>query len=515
VDGSWNICRVDISGRWEFYNFRVQTTYGTGAADFLLPLQSEISFGFKMFGNHTKSYYTAYYDYQAVEYADAGGLRVNPAMTAPDYDLTTRSDTTFAAIPYVRDSLFWKQKRPVPLSDYEQFLVAQAHRTNSLQSQKSSVFWDIATNLVVPHGIRYENSEITYSGLLNPLKFSYSRSQGLIYWQQFSVFHRRRHGQEYFFEPSIGYMFSEQKFYFKTPLQWLFQPKRLGRFSATLGNREQSYNSTFLDQLKSEKANQAVNLDSLNLEYYRHYYSELSAQYEIANGLLLSGGINYDWYIPAKKYIADGLVINSYHSFAPVIRLQWTPGQYYRMNGKNKEYLTSKYPTFQLEYAQGIESVLKGDSHYKRLEGAMQQKIPTGLLSSLQYYVGGGFFADTKSTYFVDFQLFQRQNIPQSWNDPIGGTFHALRSEWYHAANSYLQAHFMYESPLLFVKLFKYAPKDILNERLYFSQLYTPALPSYTEIGYGFGNFFCNAGLFASFDRGKFDAIGGKFVVNF
>ncbi|GHT45463.1 hypothetical protein AGMMS49965_22420 [Bacteroidia bacterium] len=512
VDGSWNISRVDIGGRWEFYNFRVQTTYGTDTTDFLLPLHSDIAFGFKLFGNHTKSYYSAYYDYQSAEYADAGGLPVKPPTTKANDAPATRFDTTFAAGPYARDSLFWEEKRPVPLSDYEQSLV---ERPDSSRIQKPSVFWNIAATLVSPHGISYESGEVTYSGLLNPLKFSYSRARGGLYWQEFGFFHRHHQGQEFLFQPSIGYMFREKKLYFKTPLRWLFQPKRQGRFYATMGNREQSYNSTFLDQLKREKADPAVNIDSLNLEYYRHYYSELSAQYEIAGGLLVSGGINYDWYVPAKKHITEGLVIDNYYNFAPVIRLQWTPGQYYRMNEEDEEYLRSHYPTVQLEYAQGIKGVLRGKSHYKRLEGAVQQKIPTGLLSSLQYYVGGGFFADTQSTYFADFQLFQQQNIPQSWSDPIGGTFHALRSEWYHAADSYVQAHFMYESPLLFLKLFKYAPKDILNERLYFSQLYTPAQPSYTEIGYGFGNFFLNTGIFAAFDRWKFDSIGGKFVVNF
>jgi hypothetical protein len=535
VDGSWNIYRTDIQGRWEFYNFRVNTTYGIHSNDFLLPLQAEISFDFNMLGNHTKSLYEAYYTYQSVEYnrapvPDFGLFPINrnsPKRTAgsPNYNLTTRSDTTYT-IPYVQDSLFWAQKRPVPLTAYEQFLVDQEQAVKALpdsfNTTKSSAFLNLTTNLVVPQNYTHENTNIEYSGLLNPLKFGYSHDDGIIYWQELSLFYHRRHGQEYLFKPSVGYMFRDRKFYFKTPFEWLFLPKKMGKFFATFGNREQSYNSDFLDQIKQETG-KTVDIDSLNLDYYQHYYSELSAQYEISNGFLISGGINYDWYIPVKKNtnLPDGtgenevLVIDNYHSFAPVIRLQWTPGQYYRFKGKHKEYLNSKYPTFQLSYAQSIRGVLNSDSHYKRFEGAMQQKIPMGLLSSFQYYIGAGGFTDTKSTYFADFELFQRQNIPQSWNDPIGGTFHVLSNEWYHAADSYIQAHFMYESPLLFLKLFKNAPKDILNERLYFSQLYTPALPCYTEIGYGLGNFFCNAGLFVSLDHWKVNSIGGKFSVDF
>jgi hypothetical protein len=69
----------------------------------------------------------------------------------------------------------------------------------------------------------------------------------------------------------------------------------------------------------------------------------------------------------------------------------------------------------------------------------------------------------------------------------------------------------MYEFPCVFLRLFRGVTKDILKERLYFSQLYTPALPSYTELGYGIGNFIGNAGIFVAFKQSNYDAIGVKF----
>jgi hypothetical protein len=70
----------------------------------------------------------------------------------------------------------------------------------------------------------------------------------------------------------------------------------------------------------------------------------------------------------------------------------------------------------------------------------------------------------------------------------------------------------MYEFPYSFLRLFRGVTKDILKERIYVSQLYTPKLPSYTEIGYGVGNFIGNAGVFASFHRGQYKSIGVKFA---
>jgi hypothetical protein len=124
--------------------------------------------------------------------------------------------------------------------------------------------------------------------------------------------------------------------------------------------------------------------------------------------------------------------------------------------------------------------------------------------------VGTGCFTNTKSIYFADFKNFQNHNFPQSWKDPICGVFHLLDGEWYNASDTYVQGHFMYESPFVFLKLFKGATKDILTERLYLSQLYTPALPCYTEIGFGVGNFIVNAGVFVSLNAGKFQSFGTK-----
>jgi hypothetical protein len=166
-----------------------------------------------------------------------------------------------------------------------------------------------------------------------------------------------------------------------------------------------------------------------------------------------------------------------------------------------------------LVYSKGIKSsIFNSNSNYDRLELDIQQKINFGLLKSFQYYIGSGVFTNTKSIYFADFAKFQKYNFPQSWNDPIGGVFHLLERDWYNASRSYIQGHFMYESPFAILKLFKGVTQDILSERFYFSQLYTPVLPSYTEIGYGLGNFILNAGIFISLEKGKYHSFGIKAV---
>ena len=79
----------------------------------------------------------------------------------------------------------------------------------------------------------------------------------------------------------------------------------------------------------------------------------------------------------------------------------------------------------------------------------------------------------------------------------------------------------MYESPFVLFKILRInstkkfmqtASRYILSERFYLSQLWTPVLPSYTEVGYGIGNHIFNIGIFAGFDRWHYQSMGFKFA---
>ena len=245
--------------------------------------------------------------------------------------------------------------------------------------------------------------------------------------------------------------------------------------------------------------------------------------------MLLNGGVNYNWYVPVKSANENNkkadvqsnsqlpqdvtnLVTDQYRVFLPSLGLTWTPHPYFRINGKRKEYVSSHFPTVSIECAWGMEGILRSHSNYTQLEADIQQKIPLGLMNTFQYYISAGSFVNTRSLYFADFNLFQKRNFPKSWDEPIGGVFQLLRGEWYNASRSYIQAHLIYESPYMLSRLFRIVTGDILSERIYLSQLYTPILPCYTEVGYGIGNFIGDAGFFVSFVKGKYDSVGAKFT---
>ena len=79
---------------------------------------------------------------------------------------------------------------------------------------------------------------------------------------------------------------------------------------------------------------------------------------------------------------------NTYISFAPRIRIEWTPGLYYYMNGKRKINLHSLYPTFSVDYERGIKGVFKSTGEYERIEFDLQHQIRLGLMRNIYYRFG-------------------------------------------------------------------------------------------------------------------------------
>lgn len=524
VDGIWTIHRIDINGNWELSDFSLQAEFGLNSNDFLLPLNVTVAFRINILGNNIESTYFSDFKYKSVAVHDWTGTEKQV-----NYNLSSHFNKRIDSVAFINDSLFWNKNRPIPLSSHEKSLL----ESKSLMQKEPDTLaqlWKYTLGLIEPQKLNYNRAQITYSGFLNPLKLAYSQLDGILYWQQLRLYRHYGNGNEIQFKPSLGILFQKKELYFSIPVQWLFAPQKFGEAFFTYGNRNQSYNSTIINKI-NEKIGGTIDFNDFNLEYYKHFYMMLGAKYELVNGLLLQGALDYDWYIPARKNVNGenslknetiidntinsdviDIIKNQYKAFVPVFKLVWTPRPYYRINEKRKEYLESKFPTFSVEFARGMRGVFESNSDYERLEIDVQQKLQVGLMQSVHYYISAGIFTNTNSIYFSDFKNFQRKNIPQSWNDPLGGTFHLLAGNWYNAADSYVQAHFMYETPFVILQLFRQITKDILKERIYVSQLYTPALPCYTEIGYGAGNFLLNAGFFVSFNKGKYESLGVRFA---
>ena len=274
-----------------------------------------------------------------------------------------------------------------------QFVIHPVNNTSLPEDSTFTLFGkllNIPKGIVTPRRFDYNDSEMSYSGLLNPFKPAYSKWDGLVYRQQFYFFKLYETEQKVRFAPNLGILFRRKLVYFNTPVYWLFQPRRFGEINFNFGNRNQTYNSKVIDGIMEEVPD-SIHFEDLNLDYFHHFKMNLEGKYEIYNGLIFKAGVNCDWYIPIRKEngiksklrssyrmsedVKD-LTEGMYKAFTPMIGLMWAPCQYYRFNGTRKEYPGSRFPAFSIEYVCGVDKFLGSNSNYSKIETDIQQKIP-------------------------------------------------------------------------------------------------------------------------------------------
>ena len=150
--------------------------------------------------------------------------------------------------------------------------------------------------------------------------------------------------------------------------------------------------------------------------------------------------------------------------------------------------------------------------YHERWEFDIQQNLKLSGIRSIGYRIGGGMFTKQEDMYFVDFANFARRNLPEGWNDDIGGTFQLLDGRWYNSSRQYWRGNFTYESPFILLKPLNRWLGLVQQERLYGGILFMPHLNPYIELGYGIGTHIFDVGAFVSTINGQFDTFGFKFT---
>ena len=547
-DNVWSVREIRFAGRSEMLRFNNLVRMGeVGEADEFLPVHYDIEATFKFLGNVIDGNYTAILDYKSIVQRNPAQLQRKDGKNL--YDLsesyTLRTDTNASQ----RDTTYFNEIRPVPLSSHEEtlyqdyFLRRDTLLFKKKPKNKNLEFWgQIGDALISRYTVDLAKmGSVRCSPLINPFLLSYSGKNGFSYRQEFK-YNRLFTGDRLLrIVPRIGYNFKKHEFYWRVRGDFDYWPRKRAALHIDFGNGNRIYSSDVLDDLKAIP-DSLFDFNQIHLDYFNDLYLNIRHSWEIINGLTLEVGLsmhrrteverskfvpNYPVMPPvmsARKVSGgssfipnfDPEILNkfrhTYNSFAPRVSVSWTPGQYYYMSGDCKVNLHSKYPTFSVDWERGISGILNSSGSYERVEVDVQHQIPLGLMRDLYWRFGWGAFTNQKELYFVDFANLRRSNLPMGWSDDIGGVFQLLDGRWYNSSRKYLRAHVTYEAPFLLLRhLMKYT-QYVLNERLYLNALAVPHLKPYIEVGYGIGTHIFDFGLFASFANWKYQEIGCKFT---
>ncbi|VBB44300.1 conserved exported hypothetical protein [uncultured Paludibacter sp.] len=521
-DETWRITDFFGIGNDLFVDFSFNIKMGKNSLEKYLPVEFQIYRTHLFMGNKIQNRYLASIDYTNIQEKE------NISKTNK-FDIGNRYKLRLDSVPIISEKDFWNKKRKTALYNKEQALlekieksqeeVVKSNEASDSVSSNHKRMQLIAQSIISEKKYHYKKTDIHYSGFLNPWLLSYSTQDGLNYRFRLSFdTHLIRH-KSLEVSTSFGYAFKYRDLVTDMSMAFNYNTSRFGNVSFSAGKGNNAFSSLFLLEVQDSLRNKGLKFEDVFLNYYKDYYYRLYNNIEIVNGFQVRTGVDYHIRQANKKtnlnYLSQGdenELLDKRYYFVPTIRFTWTPAQYYRREGYQKIYEHSNYPTFKAEYAHCFNNVLGSNSEYDRFEFDISHKIPIGLLQFLQYHVGTGFYARQKTEYFTDFTYFARYNIPETWKDGIGGVFNLLPYSVYNASTSYAQAHIMYETPFFIFTLLPKLSRGMLSERVYLSQLYTPYIVSYSEIGYGIGNRFVNAAFFGSFHKLNFLQVGVKVV---
>ncbi|MCD8166027.1 MAG: DUF5686 family protein [Bacteroides sp.] len=527
-DQIWSVREMSFRGESKQITFTMHLTMGEeGAKDEFLPVLYDAELVFRFLGNQVEGTYSTHLTYEEVKLNELH----RKFKRRKKYDLTDSFVLQCDTNALKTDFGYLAEIRPIPLTPVQDSVYMnyfQKQNTTDLEvkiKKPTKVFWgEMGDFLIQNYTVDLASAgSVCCSPLINPFLLSYSGNNGLSYRQEFKYSRLIKGDRLLRIVPRIGYNFTRNEFYWRIHANFDYWPAKRASVHLDVGNGNRISNTMILDELK-EMPDSVSNFDDIDFKYYKGLYVKARHSVEVYNGLTVSVGFAAHRRTPAKKLklsedIPDEteedineLVRDEYRSFAPNIQLQWTPGLYYYMDGKRKINFRSKYPTFTFDWERGIKGLFRGDGNYERIEIDMQHKIPLTLLKSLYYRVGAGAYTNQEEIYFIDFANLARNNLPQGWNDDIGGTFQLLDRRWFNTSHKYIRGNITYEAPFLVLRhLGKYVGY-VQNERFYINALLAPRLTPYVELGYGVGTHVFDVGVFVSSDNGKFHRIGCKFT---
>ena len=531
-DQVWTIREIQLEGKFDMIEFKLKTMMGEEGDEEFLPIQLNVNLMFKFMGNHLELDAEARVKYNEVDFYQGGKRR--KSQKKHHHDLTEFYRLVNDSTQVITDRETFEAMRPFPLEADEDSLyrnyylrrdtIAQEKAKKENAKTKASEFWgQLGDMLVTNYNVNISGiGSVRCSPLLNPVMLDYSHSKGVSYKQKFKYNRLFPNGRLLKVTPQVGYNFTHKELYVKANMGFTYWPEKQGGIEVSVGNGNRIYSSVVLDKLRALPEN-TIDFDQMDLDYFKDMYLNLFHILEPVNGLQIKAGVSMHWRSlvnKAEEELKDLFwpqmqlydIRSDYNSFSPRIRVEWTPGMYYYMNGRRKMNVGSKMPTFILDYERGLKGVLGSNDEHERWELDVQQKIKLNQIRTIGYRLGCGMFTKMDNVYFVDFVNFSRRNIPEGWNDEIGGTFQLLDRRWFNSSRQYWRGHVSYESPFILLRPLNRWLGMIQQERLYGGVLFMPHLKPYIELGYGIGTHVFDVGAFVSSINGKFDTVGFKFT---
>ena len=429
-----------------------------------------------------------------------------------------------------KDSLYWTQMRPIPLSEDEKVSFT---KKDSLQIVRNTPEYKDSVrtanrkfkfqHLLFGKTYRYkeENSSLSVPGILNIDKISFNTVQGFNYTAPFEYQKWDTLGHHFSFKPSATYAFSRKHLDFCVDSRYRYNGFKRAWFGFIAGSEAVDFNEYDGINTMLNTASSLYFRDNY-MKLYDKNYLAIWHDSDIANGLRLSTELEYanrkqvhnnnSFYISdpdhegytsnIPKGIASKLVKNN-KALTFKAELEYTPNHRYAVKKGVKRMVNyHPQPTFALLYKQGIKEVLNSETDYSLLEASVKQAFDVGFNDRIKYSVKAGSFLSNKQSFFADYRHFDTSKPTVMLSSTIN-TFRLLDYYQHSTTEDYLEAHVQYTSDRFLLKRLPIVNNSlVIQENLFANYLTHANKNNYWEVGYGLSQIFLllDVEVFWSFD---------------
>ncbi|HLN20103.1 MAG TPA: DUF5686 and carboxypeptidase regulatory-like domain-containing protein [Bacteroidales bacterium] len=453
-----------------------------------------------------------------------------------------------------KDSLYWSQIRPIPLSDIEKSTLVERDsarevslakradkdsadvKTEPKEAKQRSMFMKTMRHIASGYTWRDTTGKsIGFDGLFDISNFSFNTVDGFVYGVDFHL-GKDWKNRKLYIAPELKWAFSRQDLIWRINSFYSIQNKRYSQVYARAGRASVDFNTggginLFLNM------NFSLLLRKNNLKLYESEYYTLGYLTNISPGLSLDFSSSYekrgmlenttDFSIfrpavqytpnqPANEYLLPGAnsiyAIRDMNHAAFNAIVTWTPRERYRVAGLRKIPEGSDWPTFTLTWRHGInefKELANPLKHYYMLRFEVSRVEDLGAFSEFRWRVRTGGFLNKNNVTFYDFYHINSQPLPLLLNNYEDAfrlpAFYSLSTPEF-----FVQGHTKYTTPYLLLKYLPFLSNTLMRENLSLSYFGSRHHDHYTEIGYAISEIFFVAeiGVYVGFENVKYKSAG-------
>jgi len=483
--------------------------------------------------------------------------RSQPDSVRNNLEIRNNTIRTFEKDARLKDSTYWAEIRPIPLSDPEMQSIRLRDSIKNKLSVRESIHdtipreesrkkSDLSKTLkYIGSGHTWSDSSgfsFMFGGLLDPENLQFNTVDGFTYGSDFRFSKILKNKRSFSLAPEVNWAFSRKTLMWRVngsynfgivnPGQIFFRTGMMSRDIGTGGSI-----NTFLNSLTS------LLLKKNYLKLYETRYLDLGFRGQISNGLRIELTAGYDnrkvlenttdysifrrsreysSNTPDNTYLESGAdpvhALRDQKHYEFVTNVTFTPRQKYRVyEGKKIPAGESDWPTFNLIWKHGINE-FTGTSdmlrHFDMIRfGVSKSHIP-GPFSELRWRVRTGGFLNNSNIPFYDFFHFNAQTFQVLLND-YEDSFMLPDIYPLSTPEFFGEAHIKYTTPYLLLKYLPGLSKTLMRENISLSYLGSKFHSNYTEIGYSISEVLLlgEIGVYAGFYGFEYHRLGMKFIL--